>query len=68
MGRCKRICRMCGTLYLSMKEFLDLDFDEVKQNGHPIEAATQAPNVLEEYFTRHELVKLDGEPRIIIRQ
>ena len=51
-----------------MKEFLDLDFDEVKQNGHPIEAATQAPNVLEEYFTRHELVKLDGEPRIIIRQ
>ena len=54
--------------YLSMKEFLNLDPDEVKQNGQPIEAATHAPNVLEEYFARHELVKLDGEPRLIIHE
>ena len=54
--------------YLSMGKFLNLSIEEVEKNGKPEEAATQAPNVLEEYFTRHELLKLDGEPRLIIHE
>ena len=54
--------------YLSMGKFLDLSIEEVEKNGKPEEAATQAPNVLEEYFSRHEILKLDGEPRLIIHE
>ena len=54
--------------YLSMGEFLNISLDEVAKNGQPLEVATKCPNVLEEYFTSHELVKLDGEPRLIIHE
>ena len=54
--------------YLSMGEFLNISLDEVKKNGQPLEVATKCPNVLEEYFTKNELVKLDGEPRLIIHE
>ncbi len=54
--------------YLSIGEFLGVSLDEIKKNGQPIEAATKCSNVLEEYFTSHELVKLDGEPRLIIHE
>ena len=53
--------------YQSMKSNFDLSPEEIEKNGKAIEAATNAPNVLEEYFRSHENLKLDGEPRLIIR-
>ena len=47
-------------------EFLDLPQEEIEKNGRPIEVATKAPNLLEEYFKDHESIKLDGEQRLII--
>jgi len=49
-------------------DFLDLPHDEIEKNGRPIEVATKVQNVLGEYFMDHEYLKLDGEPRLIIRQ
>ena len=48
-------------------DFLDLPLEEIAKNGRPIEVATKAPNILEEYFKDHENIKLDDEPRLIIR-
>ena len=47
--------------------FLDLPPEEIEKNGRPIEVATKAPDVLEEYFKVHESLKLDGEARLLIR-
>jgi hypothetical protein len=49
-------------------DFLDLPLEEIEKNGRPIEVATKAPNILEEYFKDHESLKYDGEARLIIRQ
>ena len=49
-------------------DFLDIPLEEIEKNGRPVEVATKAPNILEEYFKDHESIKLDGEPRLIIRQ
>lgn len=54
--------------YLSMEDFLNISIEEVSKNGQPLEAATKTPNVLKEYLTAHELIKLDGEPRLIIHE
>ena len=48
-------------------DFLDLPLEEIEKNGRPVEVATNAPNILEEYFKDHDSIKLDGEPRLIIR-
>ena len=45
-----------------------MSVEEVEKNGRRIEVATNAPNILEEYFKDHELIKLDGEPRLIIHE
>lgn len=47
-------------------DFLDLPREEIEKNGRPIEVATKAPNLLEEYFKDHESIKLDDEQRLII--
>ena len=47
-------------------DFLDLPQEEIGKNGRPVEVATKAPNLLEEYFKDHESIKLDGEQRLII--
>ncbi len=47
-------------------DFLDLPGEEIEKNGRPIEVATKAPNLLEEYFKDHESIKLDDEQRLII--
>lgn len=47
-------------------DFLDLPSEEIEKNGRPIEVATKAPNLLEEYFKDHESIKLDDERRLII--
>ena len=52
----------------NINEFLDLPHEEIEKNGRSIEVATKAPNILEEYFKDHESPKLDGEPRLLIRQ
>ena len=49
-------------------DFLDMPQEEIGKNGRPIEVATKAPNILEEYFKDHESLKFDGESRLIIRQ
>lgn len=48
-------------------DFLDLPHEEIEKNGRPVEVATKAPNLLEEYFKDHDSIKLDGEQRLIIR-
>ena len=48
-------------------DFLDLPHEEIEKNGRPVEVATKAPNILEEYFKDHDSIKLDGETRLIIR-
>ncbi|MBR0474943.1 MAG: hypothetical protein IJJ19_08065 [Erysipelotrichaceae bacterium] len=50
----------------NIKDFLDISHEEIAMNGRPIEVATKAPNILEEYFKDHDYIKLDGEPRLII--
>jgi 5'-nucleotidase len=49
-------------------DFLDMPQEEIGKNGRPIEVATKAPNILEEYFKDHDSLKFDGEARLIIRQ
>ena len=53
--------------YMCMEENLGLSLEEVEKNGRPGELATDLSNVLEENLTNHETLKLDGEPRLIIR-
>lgn len=45
----------------------DLTHEEIEKNGKPVEIAANAPDVLEEYFNDHPKLKLDGEPRLMIR-
>ena len=52
--------------YLNMNEFLGVSLEEIEKNGQPAELAVKAPNVLEEYFSNHDYIKLDGEPRLLI--
>ena len=54
--------------FLNVGDYLDLKAEEIEKNGKPEEAATRTPNVLQEYFSRHEPLKLDGEPRLIIHE
>ena len=49
-------------------DFLDLPHEEIEKNGRPIEVATNAPTVIEEYFRDHDHLELDGEKRLIIRE
>ena len=54
-------------LFNNFKDCLDLTLEEIEKNGRPVEVATSAPNVLEEYFRDHEILKLDGGKRLVIR-
>ncbi len=54
--------------FLNTGDYLDLKTEEIEKNGKPEEAATRTPNVLQEYFSRHDPLKLDGEPRLIIHE
>ena len=49
-----------------MNDFLGISPEEIEKNGQPAELAVKAPNVLEEYFSNHDYIKLDGEPRLLI--
>jgi len=54
--------------YLNMGEFLGLPLEEIEKNDPPAELAVKAPNVIEEYLSNHDYIKLDGEPRLIIHE
>ena len=49
-----------------MEETLGISPEEAEQNGHAETLALEASNVLEEYLTSHDFIKLDGEPRLLI--
>lgn len=40
--------------------------EEVEKNKKPVKIASDAPNVLEEYFIAHPLIELDGVPRVVV--
>ncbi len=48
------------------EESLGLTLEEIKENGEPVRLAMEASNVLEEYLTSHDFIKVDGEPRRLI--
>ena len=52
--------------YNSMKKTMDLSREEVEKNKKGMQIASDAPNVLEEYFVAHPLIELDGTPRLVI--
>lgn len=52
--------------YKNMEESLGLSIEEVEKNGHAVQLAGLATNVLEEYLANHEFVKNNNEPRLII--
>ena len=59
---------MQSYFFINIKDCLDLTPEEIEKNGRPIEVATKAPNLLEEYFKDHKRIKYDGEPRLIIHE
>ena len=53
---------------VAVKDFL-MNFPEAKEvekNKKPVKIASDAPNVLEEYFIAHPLIELDGVPRVVV--
>ena len=51
-----------------MKEFLNITEDEISKNKEPKVVATKSTDVLEEYFSRKELVKVASDRRLSIKQ
>ena len=52
--------------YINMEDSMGIPTEEVEKNGAPVQLAMSAANVLEEYLKRHDFIKLDGEPRLVI--
>ena len=59
---------MEGYHFKSIADFLDVRPDEIENNGKPLEVATNEANVLQEYFSSHEHLEIDGEQRLIIHE
>ena len=57
-----------GYHYTNIEKYLDLKPEEIERNGKPLQAASSSQNVLEEYFSSHPLIELDGSPRLIIHE
>lgn len=51
----------------NMKEFLNVGLDEVTRKQKVKVLSTNCTDVLEEYFSTHELVSVDSEPRLVIK-
>ena len=54
--------------YKNMKDFLNITEDEISKNKEPKVVATKSTDVLEEYFSRKELVKVASDRRLSIKQ
>ena len=53
--------------YICIEDSLGLTTEEVEQNGGPTELATDVLNVLDEFLSKRDFIKLDAEPRLLIR-
>ena len=54
--------------FKNLKEFLGVSEEEVFKNKAPKIVATKSADVLEEYFSHKELVKVPQENRLVIKQ
>ena len=52
--------------YNCIEESLGIPHEEVEKNGHAVQLAGEAANVLVEYLMSHEFTKMDTEPRLVI--
>lgn len=52
--------------YNDMEDSFGIKHEEVEKNGSPEQLAMSAVNVLEEYLTGQDYIKLEGEPRLVI--
>ena len=52
----------------NLKEFLNLTKEEVSKNREPKVVATKSADVLEEYFSKQELVKVAPDRRLCLKQ
>ena len=55
-----------GYHYKLMETNLGVPLEEIEQNGQPVQMAVEASNVLIEYLSNHDSVKLTGQPRLVI--
>ena len=54
--------------FKNIGEFLNIQPEEIKENGRTLEISTSVANVLEEYFISHDHLEIDGEPRLVIHE
>ena len=54
--------------FQNLKEFLDVSVEEVSKNKEPKVVATKSADVLEEYFSKKELVKVAPDRRLCLKQ
>lgn len=52
--------------YNNMEESMGFPLVEAEKNGAPVQLAMSATNVLEEYLSSQDYIKIDGEPRLVI--
>ncbi len=50
----------------NIKEFLDVDLEEVSTPRRPKVVSTNSTDVLEEYFSNQELIRASGERRLVL--
>lgn len=55
-----------GYHYINAKECFGISTEEIEKNGPAREVATKAQNVMKEYLSSHDYLKLDGEQRLVI--
>jgi hypothetical protein len=53
---------------MSIEEHLNVQLDEIKKNGQPLEVAVKAANVLQEFFDCHDHLEVDDEKRLVIHE
>lgn len=54
--------------YQNLKEFLDVSVEEISKNKEPKVIATKSADVLEEYFSKKEFVKVAPDRRLCLKQ
>ncbi len=57
---------MQGFHLKNIGDFLNVPYDEIAENKRPTVIATNDVDVLDEYLSSHELIKLSGENRLIL--
>ena len=57
-----------GFHYKNLSEFMGVKPEEVAKNKEPKVIATKCTDVVEEYFSRQEYIKVSDEKRLVIKQ